>query len=117
MRNRTPREVLEDYRRSIKETERRGEELCRVLEDILRPVIPDIEAHVGSIEAGIETIELDSRKLGNRSYEVEMNCRPLHFIIEEAVPELGEVIESFIWVTKGEAKKVKEILLEIFGEG
>lgn len=113
------KKLAERYNQLCKQARNNADEIGKLIIDICKPIIKDIEYSVGDEDFGIETILFNSRirndadmfGLSNRAMNKYVSFVSL---IKKIIPELEGHIRTIhgIWLTRKEAEKIKEVLIK-----
>jgi len=98
---------IQAYNNACKETEKRGERICAILEKALKPVIPDIHCQLGWEEAGVDTICLFSDSHCAIEMEITDLCKiDLADIIKKVFPHLQVDTPYGVYVPRGKEQEI-----------
>ena len=97
--------LINDYIKEISRLEKVGEKLCKKFEEILKPIIPDIEVVLGA-----DTICFES--MSHNVFKSSKDDASLSSIVSKIYPELTYYIDDpyGVYLNKEEEKKVREAL-------
>ena len=113
----TLKEALEIYDEHVVEAQKWGKIVVKMLQELLRTVIPDIEITLGWEEAGIEAVVIWSSSISNgREVSLEEEI-PIDKILKEYFEPKGFYFDEMdVWLTEEEAQQVREKLEEALSE-
>ena len=74
---------IQEYKNSLEKATAYGNKIAKLLEDALKPAIPDIRVHLGGIESGIDVVTFDSEShksenFDGKDYMLQIHSRYCH---------------------------------------
>ncbi len=102
---------IQEYKNSLEKATAYGNKIAKLLEDALKPVIPDIRVHLGGIESGIDVVTFDSES--HKSENFDGKDYMLQIIAHDIFPELPTDTDFGCYISQEEAKNVKAILKKL----
>ena len=102
---------IQEYKNSLEKATAYGNKIAKLLEDALKPAIPDIRVHLGGIESGIDVVTFDSES--HKSENFDGKDYMLQIIAHDIFPELPTDTDFGCYISQEEAKNVKAILKKL----
>ena len=95
-----------EYKNSLEKAREYGKKICMEFETALKPIIPDIDVHLGGIDAGIDCITFDSH---SHMDEVD-NSAFIENIVKDVFPEIDANTDFGLYLSGDEVDMVREAL-------
>ena len=95
-----------EYKNSLEKAMEYGKKICMEFETALKPIIPDIDVHLGGIDAGIDCITFDSH---SHMDEVD-NSAFIENIVKDVFPEIDANTDFGLYLSGDEVDRVGEAL-------